>query len=139
MAPSATAPPVCAAAECALGCVTECASAADGPPVTRDTPVEVFDVAFQALDGSILLEGLPSTDGGFGEWLGAVGRLIEGLQGGSRKAMLDGAARRMRALTGFDHVTLVRAHGDEHCLLPLVVALLVAHVLYNRALGLFGA
>ena len=70
-----------------------------------------FDIAFQALEGSILLEGLPSAEGGFGEWLGAVGRLIEGLQGGTRKAMLDGAARRMRALTGFDHVTL--SVGDD--------------------------
>jgi light-regulated signal transduction histidine kinase (bacteriophytochrome) len=65
-----------------------------------------FDIAFQALDGSILLEGLPCAESGFGEWLGSVSRLIEGLRSGSRKSMLDGAARRMRALTGFDHVTL---------------------------------
>ena len=70
-----------------------------------------FDVAFQALEGSILLEGLPSAEGGFGEWLGSVGRLIDGLQGGTRKSMLNDASRRMRALTGFDHVTL--SLGDE--------------------------
>ncbi len=64
-----------------------------------------FDVAFQVLEGSILLEGMPSSDSGFGEWLGAVSRLIEGLKG-DRKALTRDAARRMRALTGFDHVTL---------------------------------
>ena len=70
-----------------------------------------FDVAFQALEGSILLEGLPSSEGGFGEWLGAVSRLIDGLQDGSRKSFMNDAARRMRALTGFDHVTL--SGGDD--------------------------
>ena len=66
-----------------------------------------FDIAFQSLEGSILLEGLPSSDQGFGEWLGSVGRLLDGLSGPDRKAMLEGAARRMRALTGFDRVALV--------------------------------
>ena len=65
-----------------------------------------FDVAYQSLDGSILLEGLPSAEAGFGEWLGSVSRLIDGLRTGGGKSMLDGAARRMRALTGFDHVVL---------------------------------
>lgn len=64
-----------------------------------------FDIAFQALEGSILLEGVPSPEGGFGEWLGAVSRLIEGLRG-DRGALMQHAARRMRALTGFDHVVL---------------------------------
>jgi light-regulated signal transduction histidine kinase (bacteriophytochrome) len=70
-----------------------------------------FDIAFQATDSAILLEGIPSIDGGFGEWLGSVSRLVDGLQLNDRKAMLDNAARRMRALTGFDRVTLVM--GDE--------------------------
>lgn len=65
-----------------------------------------FDLAYQSLDGSILLEGLPSPEAGFGEWLGAVSRLIDGLGTGGGKPMLDGAARRIRALTGFDHVVL---------------------------------
>lgn len=65
-----------------------------------------FDIAFQALDGTILLEGLPSAAEGIGDWLGSVSRLIEGLHGGDRKALMDGATRRMRALTGFDRVTL---------------------------------
>ena len=66
-----------------------------------------FDIAFQALEGSILLEGLPSAEQGFGEWLGSVSRLIDGLRSGGRQAMLEGAARRMRALTGYDRVTLI--------------------------------
>ncbi len=65
-----------------------------------------FDIAFQSLGDSILLEGLPSPDEGFGDCLGSVSRLIDGLAGNERKAMLDGAARRMRALTGYDRVVL---------------------------------
>jgi light-regulated signal transduction histidine kinase (bacteriophytochrome) len=66
-----------------------------------------FDIAFQATGDAILFEGLPSSDGGLGDCLGSVSRLIEGLGHGDRKTMLDGAARRMRALTGFDRVVLV--------------------------------
>ena len=70
-----------------------------------------FDIAFQQLDDRILLEGLPTSEQGFGEWLGSVGRLLEGLRGSNRKSMLEGAARRMRALTGFDQVCLML--GDD--------------------------
>ena len=66
-----------------------------------------FDIAFQTRDSTILLEGLPSGEEGVGDWLGSVSRLVDGLQGSERKVLLDGAARRMRALTGFDRVTLV--------------------------------
>ena len=67
-----------------------------------------FDVAFQCPGDTLLLEGLPSRDDGFGDALGSVSRLIDGLAGaGDRKSLLDGAARRMRALTGFDRATLV--------------------------------
>ena len=70
-----------------------------------------FDIAFQASDSVILLEGLPSADHGFGEWLGSISRLIDGLKTDDRKSMMEGAARRMRALTGFDRVILTL--GDE--------------------------
>jgi light-regulated signal transduction histidine kinase (bacteriophytochrome) len=70
-----------------------------------------FDIAFQSLDDTILLEGLESADDGFGDCFGSVSRLIEGLGGTDRKSNLDGAARRMRALTGYDRVALVL--GDE--------------------------
>lgn len=65
-----------------------------------------FDMAFQLLDSTIVLEGLPSAEQGLGEALGAVSRLIEGLPSDDRRSMLEGAARRMRALSGFDRVTL---------------------------------
>lgn len=70
-----------------------------------------FDIAFQSLDSTILLEGLPSSTDGFGDSLGAVSRLLDGLGDIDRNSLLDGAARRMRALTGFDSVTLIV--GDE--------------------------
>ena len=70
-----------------------------------------FDIAFQPLGDTILLEGLQSPDDGLGDALGSVSRLIEGLSSAERGSMLDGAARRMRALTGYDRVTLVL--GDE--------------------------
>lgn len=65
-----------------------------------------FDIAFQQVDGRLLLEGLPSSNDGFGDSLGAVSRLIDGLSGDTRSELLDGAARRLRALTGFDRVTI---------------------------------
>ena len=70
-----------------------------------------FDLAFQLLDSTIVLEGLPSLENGIGESLGSISRLIGGLDSGNRDAMLEGAARRMRALTGFDRVTLTLSGG----------------------------
>ena len=36
-------------------------------------------------------------DNDFGEWLGSVSRLIDGLKTNDANSMMDGAARRMRA------------------------------------------
>ena len=66
---------------------------------------DVVDIAFQQVDGRVLLEAVLST-GCFGECFGSVGGLIAGLSNSSGQALLDGAARRMRALTGYDRVTL---------------------------------
>ena len=66
---------------------------------------DLADIAFQLVDGRVLLEAVPSA-GSFGECFGTVGGLIAGLEGSSGQALLDGAARRMRALTGYDRVTL---------------------------------
>src|SRR4051812_31359009 len=66
---------------------------------------EFVDIAFQLSDGRVLLEAVPSHDG-FGECFGTVGGLIAGLANSSGQALLDGGARRMRALTGYDRVTL---------------------------------
>jgi hypothetical protein len=67
---------------------------------------DLFDIAFQVSDGRVLLEAVPSPDEGFGEALGTVGGLIDGLADSRGEALLDGGARRMRALTGYDRVTL---------------------------------
>lgn len=71
---------------------------------------DYVDVAFQLSHGRVLLEAVPSFDS-FGECFGSVGGLIAGLANTSGQALLDGAARRMRALTGYDRVTLTC--GDD--------------------------
>jgi light-regulated signal transduction histidine kinase (bacteriophytochrome) len=71
---------------------------------------ELVDIAFQLVEGRVLLEAVPSS-GGFGECLGSVGGLIAGLGGSRGQPLLDSAARRMRALTGYDRVTVV--YGDQ--------------------------
>lgn len=70
-----------------------------------------FDISFQLVDGRVVLEAVPSGDQWVGQALGTVGGLAAGLAGLSGQPLLDGAARRMRALTGFDRVTL--NWGDE--------------------------
>ena len=60
------------------------------------------DIAFQLSDSRVVLEAVPSPDRGLGESLGAVGGLIDGLAELSGDALLEGAARRLRALTGCD-------------------------------------
>lgn len=72
-----------------------------------------FDIAFQQRDGGMLLEFLASGSDGFGDALGAVSRLIDGLTGDTRESLCHDAARRMRALTGFDRVTVMLSDGDE--------------------------
>jgi len=67
---------------------------------------DLFDIAFQLSDGRVLLEATPSA-GSYGEAFGTVGGLIDGLSNSHGQALLDGGARRMRALTGYDRVTLV--------------------------------
>jgi light-regulated signal transduction histidine kinase (bacteriophytochrome) len=67
---------------------------------------DLVDVAFQHSDGRVILEAVPCA-GAFGESFGSVGGLIAGLGSTHGEALLDNAARRMRALTGYDRVTLV--------------------------------
>jgi light-regulated signal transduction histidine kinase (bacteriophytochrome) len=66
---------------------------------------EFVDVAFQLSEGRVLLEAVPSNDS-FGESFGTVGGLVAGLANASGHALVEGGARRMRALTGYDRVTL---------------------------------
>lgn len=65
-----------------------------------------FDVAFQISRGKVLLEGVPSPEQGLGESIGSVAGLVDGLAGSHGDELLEMAARRMRALTGFDRVTV---------------------------------
>src|SRR4051812_43862039 len=67
---------------------------------------DLVDIAFQLSDGRVLLEAVPSS-GTYGEAFGTVGGLIAGLANSHGQALLDAGARRMRALTGYDRVTLV--------------------------------
>ena len=71
----------------------------------HDRPL--FDIAFQLSEGRVLLEAIPSPAQGLGESIGAVGGLIDGLSNERGDALLDGAARRMRALTGYDRALIV--------------------------------
>ena len=66
---------------------------------------DLVDVSFQLSDGRVLFEAVPSS-GVFGECFGSVGGLVSGLAQTHGQALLDNAARRMRALTGYDRVTL---------------------------------
>ena len=67
----------------------------------------LFDIAFQQVGERVILEAVPSPKGRLGEALSAVGGLAAGLSGETGPALLDAAARRMRALTAFDRVTLL--------------------------------
>jgi hypothetical protein len=71
---------------------------------------ELVDIAFQLNEGRILFEAVPSI-GAFGGKFGTVGGLAAGLADARGEALLDGGARRMRALTGYDRITL--AIGDR--------------------------
>jgi light-regulated signal transduction histidine kinase (bacteriophytochrome) len=68
---------------------------------------DLVDIAFQHVEDRVILEAVPSPDERLGECLGAVGGLAAGLAGETGNALLESAARRMRALTSFDRVTLL--------------------------------
>jgi light-regulated signal transduction histidine kinase (bacteriophytochrome) len=71
---------------------------------------DLADIAFQLVNGRVLLEAVPST-GSFGEHFGTVGGLVSGLADNRGQSLLDAGVRRMRALTGYDRVTVIC--GDE--------------------------
>lgn len=66
---------------------------------------DLVDIAFQVNDGRVVLEAVPSC-GTFGECYGSVGGLVDGLSHHSGQQLLDAGARRMRALTGYDLVSV---------------------------------
>jgi light-regulated signal transduction histidine kinase (bacteriophytochrome) len=65
----------------------------------------LVDIAFQLSGGHVVLELVPSSSV-FGEYFGSIGGLVAGLAQSRGQALLDNGARRMRALTGYDGVTL---------------------------------
>ncbi|HEU5286240.1 MAG TPA: GAF domain-containing protein [Sphingomicrobium sp.] len=66
-----------------------------------------FDIAFQVSDGRVLLEGAPSPERGLGEAMGSVAGLVDGLSAHRGEALLEAAARRVRALTGCDRALIL--------------------------------
>lgn len=74
------------------------------------------DVAFQLSGSRVLLEAVPSPEIGLGESLGAVGGLIDGLADLRGDALLESAARRLRALTGCDgcRITVGNRSADSN-------------------------
>lgn len=76
-----------------------------GVRLTDDT--DLFDIAFQQVGDRVLLEVVPDPKERLGEALGAVGGLAAGLATETDAALFNAAARRMRALTSFDRVTLL--------------------------------
>ena len=68
--------------------------------LTDDRPR--FDIAFQVSESRVFLEAVPRPEHGFGEAIGSVGGLIDGLSEHRGEALLEAAARRIRALTGSD-------------------------------------
>jgi len=72
--------------------------------LTEDS--DLFDIAFQQIGDRVLLEIVESPRERLGEALGAVGGLAAGLDE-TGTALIDAGARRMRALTSFDRVTLL--------------------------------
>jgi hypothetical protein len=67
---------------------------------------ELHDIAFQLANGRVVLEAVPTSGESFGQAFGSIGGLIASLGDSSGAALLEGSARRMRALTGYDRVTL---------------------------------
>ena len=80
--------------------------------LTDDRPR--YDITFQVSDGRVLLEAAPSPERGLGKAIGSVGGLIESLGGRSGVALMEGAARRMRALTGYDRCSIVCGERSAH-------------------------
>lgn len=70
-----------------------------------------FDLAFQMSGGRVLLEAVASPEGGQGETMGSVLGLVDGLTATGGDRLIDAAARRMRALTGFDSVAYIDVAG----------------------------
>jgi len=74
-----------------------------GVRLTEDP--DLVDIAFQLSGRHVVLEAVPSSSA-FGECFGSIGGLVAGLAESRGQTLLDNGARRMRALTGYDCVSL---------------------------------
>lgn len=83
-----------------------------GVRLTDDRPR--LDISFQVSEGRVLLESAPSPERGLGKAMGSVGGLIDGLAGRTGPALLEGAARRLRALTGYDQCSVLYGEESAH-------------------------
>ena len=82
-----------------------------GVRLTDERDRQLHDITFQLSGGRVILEAVPSASESFGQAFGSIGGLIVSMGESRGEALLDGGARRMRALTGYDRVTLFL--GDQ--------------------------
>jgi light-regulated signal transduction histidine kinase (bacteriophytochrome) len=80
--------------------------------LTDDRPR--FDITFQISEGRVLLEAVPSPERGMGKPMGSVGGLIDSLGGRGGPALMEAAARRLRALTGYDQCSIICGDRSAH-------------------------
>ena len=73
----------------------------------------LFDLAIHRSGDTIILEGQPSSGKHYGDITATVSGMLSRLDGASDLAgLLDAGARQIRALTGFDRVSIVRLPDD---------------------------
>lgn len=73
----------------------------------------LFDLAIHRSGDTIVLEGQPSTGKNYGDVTGTVSGMVSRLDGaGDVATLLDAGARQLRALTGFDRVSIIRLPGE---------------------------
>ncbi|MCY7397451.1 MAG: GAF domain-containing protein [Sphingomonas bacterium] len=74
----------------------------------------LFDLAIHRSGDTIILEGQPSSGKHYGDVTATVSGMMSRLDGASDlAALLDAGARQIRALTGFDRVSIVRLPGNS--------------------------
>lgn len=73
-----------------------------------------FDLAIHRSGSTIILEGQPSSGKSYGDVTGTVSGMVSRLDGaGDLTALLDAGARQVRALTGFDRISIIRLPDSD--------------------------
>lgn len=74
----------------------------------------LFDLSIHRSGDTVVLEGQPSVGKSYGDVTATVSGMVSRLDGArDLRALLDAGARQIRALTGFDRVSIVRLAEDE--------------------------